>query len=230
MAEQNYHTVDGIAGQGIHANQLLHTAGTPLPEARAALILLHGRGASAADILTLGEELGAVQAGIALLTPQAHGGVWYPVSFLAPLTVNEPWLSDALVTVGKVYTYATNAGIPGVQIALLGFSQGACLALEYAARNASSKRFGAVVGLSGGLIGPDETPRDYPGSLAGTQVFLGCSVPDFHIPEARVRQSAEVFEQMGASVTMRHYPNMGHTVNADELALTRVVLARVADA
>jgi predicted esterase len=209
---------------GPHAAQPVFRAGAPLESARAALVLLHGRGASAADILALGEEVAAPN--VALLAPEAAGNTWYPYSFLAPLERNEPWLSSALSVVRATVATVEAAGVPAARIVLLGFSQGGCLALEFAARNA--RRYGGVAGLSAGLIGPDGTPRDYPGSLDGTPVFLGCSDVDPHIPAARVRESAEVLTRLGSGVTMRLYPGMGHTVNDDELEAVRALVAQAA--
>lgn len=196
-------------------------AGAPLEHARAAAILLHGRGASAGDILALGDEFR--QDDIAYLAPQAPGYTWYPHSFLAPLAANEPYLSRALEMLGALFERLAAQGYAAERIALIGFSQGGCLALEYAARNA--KRYGAVAGLSAGLIGPPGTPREYGGSFAGTPVFLGCSDIDSHIPLARVHESRDVLTRMGAAVTERIYPGMGHTVNADEIAHVTKLLA-----
>ena len=198
--------------------------GAPLKTARAAAILVHGRGASAQVILSLGEEFG--QDDIAYLAPQAASGSWYPYSFLAPLAQNEPHLGNALGVVGATLDHLTREGFGPERVALIGFSQGGCLALEYAARNA--KRYGAVAGLSAGLIGPPGTPRAYPGSLFGTPVFLGCSDVDGHVPLARVHESRDVFGDLGAAVTERIYPGMGHTVNADEIAHVRKLLAGIA--
>lgn len=152
--------------------------------------------------------------GFAYLAPQAAGGAWYPHPFTAPMQRNEPYLSSALEVLASVLTTIEET-IPAERVVLLGFSQGACLNLEFAARHA--RRFGAVVGLSGGLIGPDDTPRDYPGDFARTPTFLGCSDIDPHIPKERVVESGEVYKRMGAEVTVRLYPGMGHTVNADEI-------------
>jgi predicted esterase len=192
--------------------------------ARAAVLLIHGRGASAADILTLAEALNVP--GVAYLAPQAAGNTWYPNSFLAPIASNEPALSSGLQVIADLLAHLSDAGIPPIRSLLLGFSQGACLCLEYVARNA--RRYGGVAGLSGALIGPDGTPRDYPGTLDGTPVFLGCSDADYHIPAARVRESAAIFNRLGAEDTMRLYPNMGHTVNDDELSFVRAMLTRLA--
>ena len=199
---------------GPHGGQPVLLRGEPLESARAAMILIHGRGADAESILMLGEEV--ARPGLALLAPQAAGNTWYPYSFMAPVEQNQPWLSSALEAVGASLVIVQQAGIRAERTILLGFSQGACLMLEFAARNA--RQYGGVAGLSGGVIGPDGTPRDYKGSMDGTPVFLGCSNIDPHIPEERVTLTAEAFRQLGASVTARIYPNMGHTVNRDELA------------
>jgi predicted esterase len=192
-------------------------AGEPVSRARATMLMLHGRGASADDILSLAGEFD--QPGFAYVAPQAAGNTWYPNRFLVPLAENEPWLTSALTFVGDVLAEIVNAGIPPERIMLLGFSQGACLTLEFAARNA--RRYGGIVGLSGALIGPDDTPRDYKGTWAGTPVFLGCSDVDFHVPKERVEQAAEVSRRLGGDVTLRFYPNMGHTVNQGEIDFVR---------
>jgi predicted esterase len=198
-------------------------AGEELARARGAVVLIHGRGASADDILGLAGELDT--GGLALVAPQAPGGAWYPYGFMQPIERNEPWLSAALGTVGALVAQLGEAGIGPERIVLLGFSQGACLVTEWVARNA--RRYGGVVALSGGLIGPDGTPRDYQGSLDGTPVFLGCSDVDFHIPQERVTESATVLGALGAAVDMRLYPGMGHTVNEDELAAAQAILDAV---
>jgi predicted esterase len=161
--------------------------------------------------------------GIAYLAPQAANNTWYPYPFTQPIERNEPWLSSALARVGQMVALVEQAGIPADKTYLLGFSQGACLSLEYAARHA--RRYGGVFGLSGGLIGPDGTPRDYPGSMDNTPLFLGCSDVDFHIAKERVVESAEVFRRLGADVAVRLYPNMGHTINDDEIAFVRQIVA-----
>lgn len=203
-----------------HQNQPVLHAGAPLAEAKAAMILVHGRGATAESILTLVPEF--EQPDWAYLAPQAAGNTWYPYSFLAPIAHNEPGITSGLTAVSDVLATVTRAGIPPEKVVLLGFSQGACLALEFAARRA--QRYGAVIGLSGGLIGPDGTPRDYQGWLGETAVFLGCSDVDFHIPKKRVEETAEVFQKLGGVVTMRLYPGMGHTVIQDELDVVRALL------
>jgi phospholipase/carboxylesterase len=197
-------------------------AGEPLGKARAAMILLHGRGASAEDIMTVGAEL--IQPGFAYLAPQAASNAWYPNPFTAPLETNEPYLSSALEVVETVLARVEET-IPAERVILLGFSQGACLTLEFAARHA--RRYGGVVGLSGGLIGPDGTPRDYAGVFAGTPAFFGCSDVDPHIRKDRVVEAGEVFERMGAQVTVRLYPGMGHTVSQDEIDSVREIVEAI---
>lgn len=198
----------------------LLAAGVPLEEAQSAMILVHGRGATAASILTLAEELDSPS--FAYLAPQAPGQTWYPHSFLAPLEQNQPYLDNALGTLRSVLAEVLAAGIPAEQVLFLGFSQGACLASEFVARHA--RRYGGLAALSGGLIGPPGTPRDYPGDLAGTPVFLGCSDVDPHIPVWRVEESADVLERLGGAVTKRLYPGMGHGVNEDEIAFVRKMM------
>jgi phospholipase/carboxylesterase len=195
--------------------------GTPPARAKAAMIMLHGRGASAESILALADVLGTPD--VACLAPQAAGNSWYPYPFTAPIGRNEPWLSSALQVVERLLDRLGNSGFPSERVVLLGFSQGACLGLEYAARHV--RRYAGVIGLSGGLIGPDGTPRDYPGSLAGTPVFLGCSDIDPHIPLARVRETTAVLRRLGAVVTERIYPGMGHLINEDEIRFVQRLLA-----
>lgn len=204
-----------------HRGQPVLHGGAPIESARLAVICIHGRGASAEDILGLASELRTTD--VAYLAPQAAGGSWYPFSFLAPIAQNEPGLSSALGIIDALIDALNQQGIPTDRVALLGFSQGACLSLEYAARHAA--RYAAIAGLSGGLIGPPGTPRAYDGAFNGTPVFLGCSDIDPHIPVERVRESAEVFRRMGASVDERIYPRMGHTVNRDELEAVRALVA-----
>ncbi len=192
-------------------------AGTSLSSAEAAMIMVHGRGATAESILELAGEF--PNGKFAFLAPQAEDLAWYPNSFLAPIESNEPGISNGLNAIQNIVKEIESAGIPSDKIILLGFSQGACLALEFAARNA--KRWGGVAGLSGGLIGPDGTPRNYAGSLKGTPVFLGCSDIDFHIPKERVEQTADVLTGLGGDVTMRLYSNMGHAVSLDEIEVVK---------
>lgn len=204
----------------LHQGQPLARAGQPLDQAQAALMLLHGRGATAASILLLAEEL--YHPAYAYLAPQAAHNSWYPYTFLAPTPQNEPWLSAALERVGQLVDQIEAAGVPAERIVLGGFSQGACLASEFIARNA--RRYGGLIGFSGGLIGPLGMARAYAGSLEGTPVFLGCSDVDGHIPKARVEETADVLEGLGAQVTMHLYPGMGHTINADEIEQARALL------
>jgi predicted esterase len=184
------------------------------------MIMVHGRGATARDILSLAGELGHPE--ITYLAPQAKGNSWYPNSFLAPIQSNEPWLTSAISVIEALLDTLEEAGIPAERTMLLGFSQGACLTLEFVARHA--RRYGGVVGLSGGLIGPDGTPRDYAGSLDGTPIFLGCSDVDPHIPKARVLETEKVLSDLGGKATARLYANMGHTVNADEIKFVRSMM------
>lgn len=187
------------------------------------MVMIHGRNATAESILALVQAINT--AGFAYLAPQAAGNTWYPNSFLAPIPSNEPGITSGLAAIHDLMQRISAAGIPPEKTMLLGFSQGACLSLEYAARH--SRRYGGVVGLSGGLIGPDDTPRDYPGSFDMTQIFLGCSDVDFHIPAARVKETVVVLKRMNAAVTMRLYPGMGHIVNEEEVATVREMMAAV---
>jgi predicted esterase len=197
-------------------------AGEKLGKARAAMILAHGRGATAQDIMTIAAEV--MHPGFAYLAPQASGNAWYPNPFTAPIETNEPYLSSALEVMENLLAKIEET-IPAQRIILLGFSQGACLTLEFAARHA--RRYGGVVGLSGGLIGPDGTPRDYPGDFEGTPAFLGCSDVDPHIRKDRVVEAADVFTRMGAQVTLRLYPGMGHTVSQDEIESVREIVEAI---
>ena len=185
-----------IRMNSLQQEQIVLIDGTSLSQARLAMVMLHGRGATATDILSLETELPS--GGIAFLAPQAKGDSWYPYSFLAPLTENEPALSNSLAVIGDLLTYLSQQGIPSARVILLGFSQGACLSLEYAARNA--RRYAGIVGLSGGLIGPAGTPREYAGSLEGTPVFLGCSTTDLHIPKERVDETHLILYHFGLMV------------------------------
>jgi predicted esterase len=186
------------------------------------MILVHGRGASAEDIMTIAAEVQSP--GFAYLAPQAANNAWYPYPFTSPIESNEPYLSAALSMLGSLVERVEET-VPVSRLVLLGFSQGACLTTEFAARNA--KRYGGVVGLSGGLIGPDGTPRDYPGDFDATPVFLGCSDVDPHIPKERVLETADVFKRMGARVTAHLYPGMAHTVSLEEIAEVRALVSAI---
>jgi predicted esterase len=207
----------------LHQVQPLIVAGEKLEQARAAMIMIHGRGATAESILALAQEF--QQPEFAYLAPQAANGTWYPNRFLAPTASNEPWFSSALEVIDRLIARVNAAGIPTERVMLLGFSQGACLALEYAARHA--QRYGGVVGLSGGLLGAEEEARRDHGNFAGTPIFLGCSDVDFHIPKARVEHAAKILQALGGEVTMRLYRNMEHTVNHDEVKFVRSMMAAV---
>lgn len=186
--------------------------GKPLSEARGAVILVHGRGSSAEDIAGLADALPG--AGLAFLAPSAEGGTWYPERFFVPLEANEPWLSSALGVIDRLASEARAAGVAPERVGFIGFSQGACLALEYAARHPLRHAF--VAGLSGALIGPLGTPRP-PGDLRGTPVLLGCAERDPHIPLEYVTQSAETLKGLGAEVTKLIFPGGSHAVFPEEI-------------
>ena len=205
-----------------HLRAPVLTSGHKLAGAAGAVILLHGRGASAEDILELGAEFGHPE--LAYLAPQAAEHTWYPYSFLSPIEQNEPWLTSALNKVTHIVQDLSQAGIAEESIVLAGFSQGACLASEFVARNA--KRYGGLIAFSGGLIGPPGTEFRYPGKLDGTPAFFGCSDTDPHIPWWRVEETASVLSSIGAEAILRRYPGMPHTVNRDEIEEARKLLAK----
>ncbi|MCB9451607.1 MAG: dienelactone hydrolase family protein [Anaerolineaceae bacterium] len=209
--------------QNPHGEQPVLTIGEPLESVRAAAILVHGRGANPESILSLVPEVG--QPGFAYFAPQADRYTWYPHSFLRPVEMNEPRLSLALAAIDTVLAHIEAARIPAEKVILLGFSQGACIVLEYAARN--PRRYGGVVGFSGGLIGATISP--HPGSMANTPVFLGSGDPDDHVPASRVRESADVLAQMGAAVTTQLYPGIGHTIIQDEIAIAKAMFAALVE-
>ena len=199
-------------------------AGAKPEEAPAAVVLVHGRGAGADDMVGLSRAL--KRDDLAYFAPQAVGRTWYPLSFLAPIEQNEPFLSSALELLGQIVADVEGLGFAPEKIVLGGFSQGACLTSEFVARN--PRRYGGLLVLSGGLIGPPGTLREYPRSLEGTPTFVGCSDVDPHIPLERVEETAEVLAGMGAAVEKRIYPGMPHTVNADEIGAVQEILGRVA--
>ena len=204
-----------------HAGQPIRRQGPATAQARIAVILVHGRGDSASGILTLADTLDL--ADVTWLAPQASGHTWYPYSFLAPMERNQPGIDSGLLVLEGLVAMLDAEGIDSSRLAVMGFSQGACLAQEFAVRHA--RRYHAVIGLSGGLIGPPGTPRNYAGAFDATPVFLGCSDIDPHIPVERVHESADVFKRMNAVVDERIYPRMGHTVNPDEIDAVRALLS-----
>ena len=207
-----------------HGDQPLVTAGTPLGDGtKAAVIMVHGRGAAPANILDLVPKLN--RSGVSYLAPGASGKTWYPYSFMAETSTNEPGLSSGLHVLEQLVAEVMAKGIPSERLVLLGFSQGACLTSEFAVRHAA--RYGGVIVFSGALIGAPGTTWTYPGSFGGTPVFLGCSDTDSHVPKARVDESAVVFTRMGAAVTERFYPGMGHLINEDEIAAAQAILDQV---
>ena len=205
---------------GPHAGQPVLTTGKPLGQSPVVVIMIHGRGAGPENILELAPAL--AQPDATYLAPAAANNTWYPYSFMSDIARNEPYLSSALSVLKSLVSQVEAAGIRRDRIVILGFSQGACLTTEFAIRNAS--RFGAFVALSGGAIGPAGTKWDESGRFDGTPFFFGCSDVDPHIPEPRVIESAELCERMGATVTRRIYPGMGHLVNDDEIAWARALL------
>ncbi len=208
---------------GPHAGQLVLTAGLPLKDAGAAMILVHGRGATPPNILELAIPL--AHPAFAYLAPAAAGNTWYPYSFMADTEANEPGLSSGLAVLEGLVERVRDAEIPRRRVILAGFSQGACLMSEFAVRHAA--RYGGVLAFSGGLIGPPGTTWPYEGDFAGTPVFLGCSDVDPHIPKERVEESADVFARLGAAVETRLYPGMGHLINDDEIAVARSIVEAV---
>lgn len=203
-----------------HADGPVYGAGAALEGATSAVILLHGRGGSARDILGLAEPLGGdVLEGVAFLAPQAAGSTWYPASFLAERAVNEPWLGSALKKVGSVVASAVAAGVPRERIVIGGFSQGACLSTEFVASHPA--RYAGLVAFTGGLIGPLGSDVRHEGDVKGMPAFFGSSDPDPHVPWSRVVESAEVLAGMGAVVTTRRYVGKPHSVSAEEIALAR---------
>lgn len=205
---------------GPHRGQVIHTAGAPLDEATGAVIMIHGRGATAPSILELASFLG--EPGIAYLAPQAAGSTWYPYPFTQPREVNEPGLSSAHAVVTTMIERLSDEVFEPESIVLLGFSQGACLATDVAALN--PRPYGGVIGFSGGLIGDQLDPSSYSGSLAETPVFLGCSDIDPHIPVERVHETAEILSDLDADVTVAIYPGMGHTISPDEIEHARKII------
>jgi predicted esterase len=200
-----------------HKDAPVRYSGKPLSEAAGAVILLHGRGGSADDILSLARELYLPV--LAYLAPQAAGNSWYPNSFLAPIAQNEPWLTSALRKVEATLEMADDAGISADRIVLAGFSQGACLATEFVARH--PQRYAGLIAFTGGLIGPPGADLTHTGDLAGTPAFFGSGDPDPHVPWQRVEESARILAGMGAAVTSQRYPNRPHTISGEEIDIAR---------
>lgn len=203
-----------------HSAQLVQARGRQLEEVDVAMIMVHGRNADPSGILPLADAF--ANDAVAYLAPAAANNTWYPYGFMEPIDRNEPGITSGLAVLDALFSDLEARGIAASRVVLLGFSQGGCLTAEYAVRHA--RRFGGVVVYSGGLIGPPGTAWDYPGDFDGTPVFLGCSDIDSHVPPERVIESEEVFGRMGAEVTKRIYPGMGHTVNEDEIAFARDLL------
>lgn len=209
--------------KGPHQNRQPETFGAPLSRAKAAMILVHGRGASAESMFPLAEEF--AQPDVHYIAPQADGYTWYPYSFLAPIAQNEPGISSGMQALHDIIQHLTENGMPLEKIMLLGFSQGACLASEFMARHPG--KYGGLAVLSGGLIGPAINAENYGGSLEGTPVFLGCSDVDSHVPKERIDETEAILSQLNADVTKRIYPGMGHLVNEDEVKFVRGMLSNI---
>lgn len=208
---------------GPHAGQPVLRDGPSVADARKAVIAIHGRGAGAADIVSLARAIDLPD--VAWLAPEASSHTWYPYSFLTPVEQNQPFLDSAISVVGGLLQHLVDSGIPATQVVLLGFSQGACLASEFVARH--PRRYGGLVVFSGGLIGAEIDPTAYSGSLEGTPVFGGCSDIDPHIPLERFEITGQVLAGMGAAVDFRVYPGMGHTINIDELTAAKALISGV---
>lgn len=206
---------------GPHQGQPIHDFGAEAKDAKAAMIMVHGRGASAESILTLAEEFENVE-GFLFCAPQAKGFTWYPYSFLMPKENNQPGLDSALTLLSDIVAQLESEGFKKRNIFILGFSQGACLASEFVAINAAE--YGGLFVLSGGLIGDSIQSQNFSGDMSNTPVFLGCSDVDPHIPKERVDETEMVFNQLGAKVTKRIYPNMGHLINEDEIEHINAIL------
>jgi|SRR5699024_116196 len=208
---------------GPHQNQQAVEHGTSLSQAKAAMIMVHGRGATAQSMLPLADEFDQTE--FYYVAPQAHNHTWYPYSFLEPKEKNQPGLSSGLQLIYDHLESILQAGIPREKVILLGFSQGTCLATEFVARH--PQKLGGVVGYSGGLIGPEINPKAYSGSMEQTTVFLGCSDIDPHVPRERIDETETVFKKLGADVNTQIYEGMGHTINEDEVKIVRNMMDHV---
>lgn len=198
----------------------IQKGGKSLNEAEKVLIMIHGRGGSAQDILNLSKHLNVNE--YALLAPQATNSTWYPFSFISPVEQNEPWLSSAIETIGKTVQTVLNAGIKAENIYFFGFSQGACLTLEFLVRNA--QKYGGAVAIIGGVIGEEINRKNYKGDFKQTPVFLGTSNPDFHVPVERVYATSNILKEMNANVTEKVYLNFGHSINQEEIELANSIV------
>jgi phospholipase/carboxylesterase len=196
----------------MHSKQIF-TAGKKTSEAKKALMMIHGRGAFAEDILSLAGYFNLKD--YALIAPQAENNTWYPYSFLAPVKQNEPWLSSALKVLNEIMSDINSEGISSENIYFLGFSQGACLTLEFVTRNAG--KWGGIVAFTGGLIGDKIYTENYKGDFSNTHVFIGSSDPDPYVPVERVHATSAILKNMHADLTVKIYPDMGHTINKDEI-------------
>lgn len=201
-------------------NKPVAQAGKPLNEAKKVLVMVHGRGGNAEDFVQLSQQLAVKE--FAFLAPQAIQSTWYPHSFLAPVEKNEPQLSLSLSGLSELLDDLDGLGFSSQHIFFLGFSQGACLALEFCARNA--KRYGGIIAFTGGLIGEKINTAHYHGNFEGTPIFIGSSDRDLHVPEERINESAEVLTNLGAQIHKKIYPGMGHTIIQDEIKMAEFIL------
>lgn len=207
---------------GPHQQQHIVRFGSLEEDAKAAIIMIHPRGSTAQDILSLAHEINVPE--LSFIAPQAKNNTWYPYSFLSPLSQNEPYLSSALAVIDSVVEMLIQKGLNSQNIYLLGFSQGACLGLEYAARN--PQKYGGVFGLSGGLIGDVLDFSNYAGDFEETEIFLGCSDVDPYIPLSRINETEEILKKLGANVTRRIYKDMTHTITYDEIEFINSTIKR----
>jgi phospholipase/carboxylesterase len=203
-------------------NQPVQQAGKPLSAAGKVLIMVHGRGDSAKSFIGLSDELNAPVDEFAFLAIQAIQNTWYPYSFLAPVNQNEPNLSLSLSGMSELLDDLMGLRFSSSQIYFLGFSQGACLTLEFCARHA--KRYGGIIAFTGGLIGESLIRTNYKGNFEGTPIFIGASKHDPHVPESRIEESQVILESMGANVIKKIYPGSRHTINQDELMMASLIL------
>jgi phospholipase/carboxylesterase len=196
------------------------TEGKKLSATSKVLIMLHGRGANPSDILSLATHLNVKD--FSLFAPQATNNTWYPFSFLAPPSQYEPWLTTALAFIKVLLDDIYSKGVPSENIYFTGFSQGACLTLEFVTRNAN--KYGGVAAFTGGLIGDKIYKENYQGDFQGTPVFIGTSDPDPHVPVERVHATVNILREMNAVVTEKVYANMGHTITEDEIAIVNEIV------